>query len=423
MNKRILALMLALVMSFTLLAGCGSKDNNVDTQPSDNAGSVTPDDPQFGKDLTAFYDHMMNAAVEPPMMMLLEGEMLDSTYPGLSAIETRQCVAAMPAISAVAAEFAFVEVSNAADAKIVRDIFQDRIDAQVNGGAWYPETVEAWQNCSEIVEIGNYVCLFVHADKDILVKAFREGTDVPQWCVPEIIDDEANYDDDMIDGDFSFDGNETEGSENNDTNASGDVVIEFPTEDEDPVQSQPAEIDPIEPEPSVSTAPADPSAEPSTAPSQAPVSNSIDLTAFYDKMMNAAVEPPFMMLLEGEYLDNFYPGLTAIETTQCVAAMPAISAVAAEFVFVEVANSADIDAVRAILEARIDAQINGGAWYPETVDGWENHSEIVVIGNCVCLFVHMDKDILISALKSGSDVPAWCEPVVFDDEASYGGDL
>ena len=62
---------------------------------------------------------------------------------------------------------------NAEDVEAVKAILQQRVDDQVAGGAWYPATIEVWENSSEIVVIDNYVCLFVGADKDAQVEAFR----------------------------------------------------------------------------------------------------------------------------------------------------------------------------------------------------------------------------------------------------------
>ena len=179
MKKRILSLLLIAVMAFTVLAGCGSKD--VETPEAPN---TEVQDPAFGADLAEFYNKIMNAAEEGPFMMdvAAEAEMLEMTYPGLKDIETKQLVAFTPAMSAVAIEFAFVEVANAADVEAVKTIFQTRIDNQVNGGAWYPETIEGWKNNSEIVVIDNYVCLFVCAEKDGMIDALRNGTEVPAWA-------------------------------------------------------------------------------------------------------------------------------------------------------------------------------------------------------------------------------------------------
>ena len=196
--KKILALILALTMLFAL-AACGEGDKP--TSPSDTSKPSTdapstdkpstdtpstdkPADPAFSADLTEFYNKMMAAAGEAPMMMDLaaDKDMLEMTYAGLKDIEVKQLVAVAPMMSAVAVEFVFVEVSDAADVDKVKTILQTRIDNQVAGGAWYPETIEQWKNNSEIVVIDNYVCLFVSADKNVLVDAFRNGTEVGEWA-------------------------------------------------------------------------------------------------------------------------------------------------------------------------------------------------------------------------------------------------
>ena len=67
-----------------------------------------------------------------------------------------------------------------------------------------------------------------------------------------------------------------------------------------------------------------------------------------------------------------------------------MSAVPFEFALLELENSGDVDAVKAILKARVDAQASGGAWYPETIEAWEK-AEIVVNGNYVAMIVAGDQ--------------------------------
>ena len=110
-----------------------------------------------------------------------------------------------------------------------------------------------------------------------------------------------------------------------------------------------------------------------------------DLAAFYEGLVTD--DFPMMMALDEDMIEGFYPGLSEIKRTQTVLYMPAISATACEIAMVEVANSADVDAVKDIFQARIDTQIDGGAWYPATIEQWQNNAQIVVRGNCVCLFV------------------------------------
>ena len=47
--------------------------------------------------------------------------------------------------------------------------------------------------------------------------------------------------------------------------------------------------------------------------------------------------------------------------------------------------AADVDGVKAIFQSRIDAQVDGGAWYPESIEGWQNNSRIVTNGNFVMM--------------------------------------
>lgn len=158
-----LTLALCLCLGLTACAGAGGE----------NGG----DQDVFTTDLSAFYDDMFSTIFpdpnNAPSMSEVTGDYLDQLYPGLSEVETTQCLVYAPMITAVAYEIALVEVADAADVQTVQDIFQARIDSQVEGGAFYPGTVEAWQNGSEIVVRGNCVCLFVGAEKDDMVAAFN----------------------------------------------------------------------------------------------------------------------------------------------------------------------------------------------------------------------------------------------------------
>ena len=326
--KKIVSLVLALVLALSL-AACGSKPNTeTPDTPNSPEVSTTPEvqEPSFGADLTAFYNNMLNAAGEAPMMMDMAAdlEMLEMTYPGLKDIETKQLIAAAPMMSAVAMEFVFVEVANAADVDAVKTILQTRIDNQVAGGAWYPETIEQWAKYSEIVVIDNFVCLFVTPDKDGLIEAFRNGTEVPLWAEAPIYLSEfyMNMYDQL-----------------------------YPMDDEGN--------------------PSGPYAE--------------DLT---------------WMAEANEMIEMYFPGLTAIENKQLHIYMPGMSAVAYEVVLIEVVNESDVEAVKAILQARIDAQAEGGAWYPEVVEGWINNSRIVSNGNYIMMAVGTDCDAFVDGFNA-----------------------
>lgn len=112
-----------------------------------------------------------------------------------------------------------------------------------------------------------------------------------------------------------------------------------------------------------------------------------DLAAFYETIFTDPANAPALIPMEGETLDAFYPGLTALSLKQKVAYMPMMTAVPCEIVMVECANAADVSAVKAIFQARIDDQVNNHMNYPMVIDAWENESTVVSNGNFVALFV------------------------------------
>ena len=346
--KKILSLVLMAALCISLLAGCGSKTEQPetpDTNKPEASAPVESQEPAFSADLAEFYNKIMNAAEEGPFMMdvAAEAEMLEMIYPGLAALNPKQLVAFTPAMSAVAIEFAFVEVANASDVETVKTIFQTRIDNQVAGGAWYPETIEGWQNNSEIVIIDNYVCLFVCAEKDGMIEALRNGTEVPAWAkaMGEIED-------------------ETE------TDASVDLVglyydiyNELYPMDADGMYTGPVAMDLMDSESSGMTA-----------------------------------EDAAMML------EMYYPGLTAIQTEQLHVFIPGMSFSAYEVVLAELTDAADMETFQSILQARIDAQASGGAWYPEAVEGWLNNARIVINGNYIMMAVGADCDTFVETFNA-----------------------
>lgn len=223
MKAKILTLALALILALSLTA-CGGKGTSGGNAPEANppeastpeAGGPEEDAPEAGTpeegasepespgaaenapetgapetgngsaqdvDLTAFYNTLREETRWPELMDLVGDpgmqELLDSYYPGLSELSTRQCGVYVAAISAAVGELALVEVENAGDVQAVKDIFQARIDYQVGdeenpGGAWYPETIEGWKNKSHIASNGNYVLLAVGDAAGDAVERFNQ---------------------------------------------------------------------------------------------------------------------------------------------------------------------------------------------------------------------------------------------------------
>ena len=195
MKKKFLALALALTLTLSL-AACGGKDAPAQDGTPDDAPEVsapeteapeteapeTPGESPKEIDLAAFYASLTEGEEWPVLMSLTEdetmAEMLDSYYPGLSELSTKQCGVYVAAISAAVGELALVEVENAGDVQAVEDIFQARIDYQVGddtnpGGAWYPETIEGWKTKSQIVSHGNYVMLAVGDNAGAAAESFE----------------------------------------------------------------------------------------------------------------------------------------------------------------------------------------------------------------------------------------------------------
>ena len=113
----------------------------------------------------------------------------------------------------------------------------------------------------------------------------------------------------------------------------------------------------------------------------------VDLQEFYQTIFTDPENTPAMGAMEGEMLDAFYPGLTAVELKQTVAYMPMITAVPCEIVMVECANASDVETVKAILQARIDAQVNDHFNYPAVIEAWQKEAKVVSNGSYVALFV------------------------------------
>ena len=134
----------------------------------------------------------------------------------------------------------------------------------------------------------------------------------------------------------------------------------------------------------------------SESPSESGPAADVDLQKFYESLLVDDPESEDYFYpdtpVEGDALATAYPGLENIATKQLVIYQPMMSAVACEIALVEVENADDVQKVKDIFQARIDAQVGtddapGGAWYPEAIEGWKNNSRIVSNGNYVMMIV------------------------------------
>ena len=171
----------------------------------------------------------------------------------------------------------------------------------------------------------------------------------------------------------------------------GPEEIEMPT-----VPAEPGSEGPSEPEtPSVEV-------EEPAAPEMPAVSSGVDLNGFYTSVCTTYGEnfPANMNLCESvEMLDAFYPGLSGLETKQLMIYQPMMGAVVCEIALAEAANEADVETIKGIFQSRIDSQVDGGAWYPESIEGWKNNSRIVANGNTIMMIAYSECDAVVNAFN------------------------
>ena len=171
----------------------------------------------------------------------------------------------------------------------------------------------------------------------------------------------------------------------------GPEEIEMPT-----VPAEPGSEGPSEPEtPSVEV-------EEPAAPEMPAVSSGVDLNGFYTSVCTTYGEnfPANMNLCESvEMLDAFYPGLSGLETKQLMIYQPMMGAVVCEIALAEAANEADVETIKGIFQSRIDSQVDGGAWYPESIEGWKNNSRIVANGNTIMMIAYSECDAVVDAFN------------------------
>lgn len=148
--------------------GAADVPNEEDTNESENDG----ENPAEGTDidLSAFFD-TLSETYEMAATENLDAEMADAFLPGLNDISLRQSVLRTPMITAAVCEILMVECENSEDAAAVAEIFRERMQSQIDGGAWYPASIEVWEG-AQIVTEGSFVALFAHSDAESMAQDF-----------------------------------------------------------------------------------------------------------------------------------------------------------------------------------------------------------------------------------------------------------
>ena len=77
-------------------------------------------------------------------------------------------------MSSVVNEIVLAQCATEEDAAAAAAILQDRVDAQAEGGAWYPESMEAWSN-AQVIQEGAYVAMVACAQNQAeIVEQFQQ---------------------------------------------------------------------------------------------------------------------------------------------------------------------------------------------------------------------------------------------------------
>ncbi|MCI9609198.1 MAG: DUF4358 domain-containing protein [Oscillibacter sp.] len=158
MKKRAVWILAALLL---LAAGCGGQQEEGRAEDSDVA-------------LNTLYAGMeMSCGWGEDYMTDVEGELLEEYYPGLSEVPAKQLVVKVPAMSSDVNEIVLMQCETEEDAENAAAILQARVDAQAEGGAWYPETQAAWEK-AQVLREGTYVALIASgAHQEALEEQFR----------------------------------------------------------------------------------------------------------------------------------------------------------------------------------------------------------------------------------------------------------
>lgn len=170
----------------------------------------------------------------------------------------------------------------------------------------------------------------------------------------------------------------------------------------------PAPVPTPTPKPAPTPAPTPkPTPEPTPVPTPEPVPTpdaGVDLAAFYTDV-TGQYEFGFLELASADLLDGYYTGLTAVDTRQCLVYICMMSMNNGEFGLVQVSDSADVEAVKAVFQARIDYMVGdgegpGGAWYPGPTAMWEENSRVVSNGNYIMMVVHENCDDIVAQFNA-----------------------
>lgn len=148
-------------VSFSCIVRCGWKEE----EPAlPDGGGETAELPA----LADFFATLQGSYEGLGAMMVIDGELLDNYYPGLSGIAAVEEVLMQETRMSMAnAAVGLVRLSEDAvfdDFVAVMDAMNARITAQADGGAWYPASCETWEQ-GVVTSVSGYVGMFVYPEE------------------------------------------------------------------------------------------------------------------------------------------------------------------------------------------------------------------------------------------------------------------
>ena len=121
----------------------------------------------------------------------------------------------------------------------------------------------------------------------------------------------------------------------------------------------------------------------------------------FSSLERADPKDPEMGELFQNALDNFYPGLTAMELEQMEVYMAMISFSGGELALVQAKDAGDAAKVKEIFQARLDSKTTEGPNnYPEELEMWQKYGKVVDNGSYVMLVNHPDSEAIVSEFNN-----------------------
>src|SRR5699024_5126048 len=121
--KRFLTLALSALLAAGLLTACGgTSDGSADTAEVSLSSFYAGLAEEYG-----WTEDAASSGEEDILMMDVEGDLLESYYPGLADVATEQLIAKAPMMSAVVNEIVLAQCATEEDAAAAASILQDRV--------------------------------------------------------------------------------------------------------------------------------------------------------------------------------------------------------------------------------------------------------------------------------------------------------